>query len=356
MRWVWVGAALVGALAAESPARAQWIGPPPFGGGFFNSGVGFNYTGRHLRVGGFFGSSAYGYGGFSPFGYGYGYGGPFPFGVRSRVTVINTVAAPAVVSPIVVNIGQVNINNPPPNGVQPPFSDEEDLPPQIDPRDFVIIRPRNGRPRPPEAVPAPQPDRPPPKPAPKEPPPRPVPQPKVDLGKGTPLPLQPPPEANPRDEAARQVGLGRQAFAAGEYGRALERFRRAAEVRPADPLPHFLAAQALFAMGKYREAVASIAAGVKLAPDWPASRFRPRDLYGPNAEAYNNHLRELRDALAARPDDPALLFLLGYQMWFDGQRDQARLLFERAAKRARDPAPIEPFLKDEGGPVVREAR
>jgi thioredoxin-like negative regulator of GroEL len=156
----------------------------------------------------------------------------------------------------------------------------------------------------------------------------------------------PPPAAEPSGpEDVRPLARGRQAFAAQEYGRAAQRFRQAVAAAPREALPHFLLAQALFALGKYGEAVDAILAGMALRPDWPATRFRPRELYGSHAADYSRHLERLEQTLARHPDDPDLLFLYAYQLWFDGRKDEARLLFERALPRAADPGVINRFLR-----------
>jgi tetratricopeptide (TPR) repeat protein len=175
----------------------------------------------------------------------------------------------------------------------------------------------------------------------------------VELGvKPGELPSEPAPEANAKAESARQVRLGKEAFEALQYGRAIERCERAVAVAPDEALPYFMLAQARFAAGKYREAVAAIADGMKRRPDWPAARFQPRDLYGNNIGLFDNHLQALRQAVEAFPDDAGLLFLLGYELWFDGKKDEARRILEKAARRATDPTLIEAFLA-EGEKVVR---
>jgi hypothetical protein len=90
--------------------------------------------------------------------------------------------------------------------------------------------------------------------------------------------------------------------------------------------------------------VASIAAGIELRRDWPMSRFDPRLLYMGNAATFDFHLRNLRAALDASPDDPRLLFLLGVELWFDGKRDEAKPLLDKAARLTGDPAPISVFF------------
>src|SRR5438445_10027226 len=137
-------------------------------------------------------------------------------------------------------------------------------------------------------------------PKPKAPPP----EPKPLLGPG-------PPEANPGTENIRQIRLGREAFAAREYGRAERRFQDAALVMPQEHLAYFLLAQAKFALGKYQEAVASIQAGMRIQDNWPSALFWPRDLYEGNVADYTDQLDNLAAALAQYPNDPVLLFLTG---------------------------------------------
>jgi hypothetical protein len=164
-------------------------------------------------------------------------------------------------------------------------------------------------------------------------------------GEPGPPPVRPMlPDPDPKTEYARLLTLGRDSFILQEYGRAARRFRQATQVLPKEPLAWFLLAQAEFALGKYHEAVVSIHEGVRRQPDWPMLRFRPIDLYGVNAADFSEHLKRLDEALAQNPNDAALLFLLGYQLWFEGKVDQARPLLERAARLADDPSVIERFL------------
>lgn len=156
------------------------------------------------------------------------------------------------------------------------------------------------------------------------------------------------PEADPFAEAARQVGLARAAFAADEYGRAAEHLGRAVAVRPDDALPYFLKAQAEFAGGQYADAVTTIRAGMKRSPDWPASDFKPRAFYGDRPGRFDAHLAELRKAAESNPAEPAVQFLLAYQLWFGGDRDEAAGLFRRIADRVTDAAEAERFVKEAG--------
>src|SRR5213078_1832721 len=84
---------------------------------------------------------------------------------------------------------------------------------------------------------------------------------------------------NGRADSDRVAEVGRKAFTEGQYGRALELFRKAAEVTPDEASSQYLISQAQFALGKYPQAVMAIAAGIKIRPDWADARFVSRDLY-----------------------------------------------------------------------------
>jgi tetratricopeptide (TPR) repeat protein len=150
-------------------------------------------------------------------------------------------------------------------------------------------------------------------------------------------------DADPVKEAARLVRLGREAFAEGEFGTAGQRFGRAAAANPKAAEPLFLKAQAAFAAGAYADAVTAIRAGLAISPEWPGGAFDPKEPYGVNVGAFAEHLAELRRTVAANPGDPALEFLLGYELWFVGEKVEAKKWFATAAKRLADPGPIELF-------------
>lgn len=289
-----VAASVVVVLAA-GPASAQRPGHPPRVVGYKVVTVG----------GGFAPFPTYGYG----FGPAWGFAPPFaipfgPFGWNPYFLQ----PAPVVAPPIVLV------------GFNPPAAPPQD-------GDFLVIRPDDPPGRKPDPVPPPKPN-----------------------------PLAPPaavgrdekPEADPFAEAARQVGLARAAFAADEFGRAADHLGRAVAVRPDDALPYFLKAQAEFAGGRYVDAVATIRAGMRRSPDWPASGFNPKALYGDRPERFDAHLADLRKAAGANPAEPAVQFLLAYQLWFAGDREEAAKLFRAVAGRVTDAAEAERFLREAG--------
>jgi Flp pilus assembly protein TadD len=151
------------------------------------------------------------------------------------------------------------------------------------------------------------------------------------------------PEAEPEREAARLVKLARAAFAAGEYGRAAEHFARAAAADPTDATVYFWNAQARFASGNYAEAVSLIREGLVRDPKWPEKPFDPAVLYGDRPERFVVHLLALKKAAADHPNVPTLEFLLGYELWFSGEKAEAEKLFRTAEKRLAAPGPIALF-------------
>jgi hypothetical protein len=309
LRWP---AALLLCLAWMAEAQAQLIiSSNPYDGGVAAYGYGLGVRHRHRRhrlsISGFV-SGSYVAGGFSY--------SPFwsPYGVT--VQRVNVIVQPA---PTVV------LRQPPAQVVRV----EDD----ISGVDLDEIDPITLKKRKPEERPAPvvQPR------AEKKPPPA-----------KRPAPPPPPPPQVPEDPNVNipdPVERGKKAFAAREYGLAAQRFRQAIQVDPAAPLPHFLLAQAQFALGKYWDAVKTIRAGMDRKNDWPTTKFPPRALYQGNELDFLGHLKRLEDAVDKHPQDAALLFLLGYELWFDGKRAKARALFQKAKPLTPNPVYLDRFLK-----------
>lgn len=336
-----LAAAVVAGLVDASPARAQFVvgpaGPPPFAGGFgFGRGVGFSYHKKGLHVAGFagghFSRSLF----FAPIGppipFGFGWGPP-PVTVVVNPRVI--VAPPFALDPdpderpngaLLPNPNPFPVN-PAPKPVPKPAPE-----PPVGRDGFVVIAPRRDFPPPGGVVPAAE---------------------RVEAVPPRPVfrfdPFAPPievkaekPDADPVREAIRLMRSGREAFAAAEYGTAGQRFARATAANPKAAEPHFLKAQAAFAAGGYADAVASIRAGLALDPLWPLGAFDPKEPYGANFAAFADHMADLRKTIAANPGDASLEFLLGYQLWFTGERAEAKKWFA-AAKRLADPAVVKLF-------------
>jgi hypothetical protein len=164
-----------------------------------------------------------------------------------------------------------------------------------------------------------------------------------------PIKQQPSPPQLPRDE----LGLleqGAREFQAGDFGLAAQRFRKALDLGPKQARVYFLLAQAEFATGNYRDAVATIQAGMAIDKQWPRMAIKPSlDLYQGRQADYDNHLQRLTESAAGQPNHPALLFLLAHQLWFEGRRADALALFQRARPLTANAAFIDIFLAA-GGP------
>ena len=145
-------------------------------------------------------------------------------------------------------------------------------------------------------------------------------------------------------EAASQIKRAREAFAREEYGRAVEHIDRAIRAVPDDESATFLKGQAQFAAGQYSEAVATLQAGIKRTPNWPANGFLAKEPFA-KGELFEAQLVELRRAAAANPAQASLQFLLAYQLWFSGERDEATRLFQNLATRLKDVNAVMPFLR-----------
>jgi tetratricopeptide (TPR) repeat protein len=332
MRHITWALALTLSLAWAGDARAQYLPYYSYGGGYGQGGgLGFGYQRRGLSIFGFLG-------GFS----------------GSRTVIVDPIGPPLLGPPVVYSVRPVIvIQQGAPRRGRPTVEESTegidlDL---VPPKKKPTYDPEPPGPEPPlpgkiVSKPTVPPVRPkePPKP-PEEPPPP----------KAKELPKKPPaPEADPKLEGARLVKLGLTAFSEETFGLAAHRFRQAAAADPKAARAHFLLAQAWLALGKYGEAVEAIHAGMRLHKNWPRAPFQPRvDLYGGIEPTFAEHLKRLDEAVKAAPKRPALKFLLAYELWFDGRRDEAVPLFRQARALAPDPTFIDQFLAAAApGPVA----
>jgi hypothetical protein len=321
-------------LADGGPARGQVVlGPVGYTGWGHRGGVGFAFGGpKYIVTGVVTGGVVAPLWGpaFGPWGY---HGGPWvpPVVIGPSVVVVGY-TAPAPSGGFYGGFGSAGLYREPepPPGPDPLARAKVDA--AVQRGDLLMVRPNGGGVRA-AGAPAPRPA---------EPPAGFARQPGF-----APEPAEVP--ADPKKRAAFEITRAREAFAAGQYGRAAERLADAAAAAPDEPLAYFLLAQARTARGEYAEAVAAIRDGMRRAPDWPAAAFDPKEFYGPNAAAFDEHLAELKKAAAADPADPTLGFLLGYHLWFLGEKAEAVKLFKRAAKQVKDAGIIERFLREAEG-------
>lgn len=319
-------------LIAAGDLQAQIV--VPYGGGY-GGGVGFSYSRRNFSLSGFLG-------GFPPSRYG------------SGVYLIDPYGPPPVVIEKRIIIQYPGQMLPLPRAFLTPRPTLEE---EVAGIDLDLVQPKSKRP---EVLEPPRPAAP-PRPLPGEdvskpkPPLRPGDLPPAPKDKAPEVkpPAPKPPRLDPREENDRLVNLGLAAFREKEYGLAAQRFLQATLAEPKSARAYFLLAQAQFAVGKYRHAVATIHAGMRLHRNWPKAPFQPRtDLYKGIEPELAVQMKRLQGALTRNPDQPQFLFLHAYQLWFDGRQAAALPLFRRARPLTADPAFIDQFLAAAPPPLV----
>jgi tetratricopeptide (TPR) repeat protein len=137
--------------------------------------------------------------------------------------------------------------------------------------------------------------------------------------------------AETKDLAGKSIDIGDAHFAKQKFQAALERYRKAAQTAPDLAESYFLQGHALVAVSQYPAAGKAFRKGLDIGPDWVESGFRLDRLYGDNRVAKASHFEALALAAEKNPHDANLLFVLGVELFFDGQADRSRKFFERSA-------------------------
>ncbi len=137
---------------------------------------------------------------------------------------------------------------------------------------------------------------------------------------------------NPAATALGQkyIGYGDENFHNQRYSEANQRYRKATMAAPALADGYFRAGFALVALEHYDAAAQIFKRGLNVDPNWSQSPFRIDDLYGANQTAKAAHLESLAKAATEDPSNGDLMFLVGVELHFDGQKDRARTFFQRA--------------------------
>lgn len=147
--------------------------------------------------------------------------------------------------------------------------------------------------------------------------------------------LQPPRlrVANARSTARAQqfIDYGDASFRRQEFARAYDRYRKAAESAPNLAEAYFRQALAQSAIGQFLPAVKTIRRGLAIDAGWARSPFRLEQLY-PNRAAKEAHFERLALTAGDLPESAELFFLLGVELYFDGQHVRAATFLERAAE------------------------
>jgi Tetratricopeptide repeat len=119
------------------------------------------------------------------------------------------------------------------------------------------------------------------------------------------------------DNALDFAGQGEVDFKQGKYKSAVQNWRHALVDDPRNGAIVLLLGQALFALGQYDEAAGATQAALSMLPEekWGTVVIHYKELY-PNIGDYTTQLRALEKARDAKPDVPALHFLLGYHFGY----------------------------------------
>ncbi|MEP0842271.1 MAG: tetratricopeptide repeat protein [Phycisphaerae bacterium] len=132
-------------------------------------------------------------------------------------------------------------------------------------------------------------------------------------------------------QAYTSMDRGLIAFREGQYREAADAFRLAADTNQGDPAPKIYAGHALFATGRYREAVKFLRAALERQPRIAYLNYDMRSDYR-RREDFDRQLAALREALRLAPRDEDRLFMLGYVLYFGGQRENAYYEFEKLVR------------------------
>ncbi len=149
------------------------------------------------------------------------------------------------------------------------------------------------------------------------------------------------PPADPGESAAYSDGFdqqGEQAFKAGDYPAALRAWQHAALDDPNNGTLLMKMSLALFAAGHYQEAAGATQRGLLMLPqpEWGDVVSRYQEFYS-RRQDYADQLKNLEKAVAAKPKEPALHFLLGFHYGYSGRiADAKRELDKLAALAPKD--------------------
>jgi tetratricopeptide (TPR) repeat protein len=155
--------------------------------------------------------------------------------------------------------------------------------------------------------------------------------------------------------AQQLLTIGDDHFRKQHFDDAYQRYKDAAVAAPDLAEVYFRQGLALSALGRWEMAARALRRGLQFDSAWPRSTFRLDRLYGDNALAKTAHWETLAQAATERPHDTDLMFLLGVQLYFDGQRDRARAFFQQVQMMEPGATYVQPFLEELAKPAAAPA-
>ena len=129
--------------------------------------------------------------------------------------------------------------------------------------------------------------------------------------------------------ASNTLDQAREAFAAGDYTRALQLADQALKATPNDVTAHEFRALCLFALGRYDEAAAVLYAVLSVGPGWDWTTLI--GLY-PFVDVYTQQLRALESYRDQHPDSAAARFVLAYHYLTQGHTEDAVAQLQEVAR------------------------
>ncbi len=129
--------------------------------------------------------------------------------------------------------------------------------------------------------------------------------------------------------AMKQFDGALAAFKQGQYQQALSGIDAALKSLPKDPVLHETRALCLFALGRYKDAAATLHSLRASAPGMDSRSMR--SLYG-NADDYTLQLRKLETHVKNNPTDAPAMFVLAYHSLVNGQNDTAIKALQEVVK------------------------
>ncbi len=142
---------------------------------------------------------------------------------------------------------------------------------------------------------------------------------------------------------ATHLTRGLDFFRNGRYREAADAFRLAADTHQGDPSAKIYAAHALFAVGRYQEAVPYLRRAFELQPNIALLSFDIRDDYKQRSD-FDQQLSTLQEAVQHAPANMDRLIVLGYVLYFTGHRDDAYPVLVSAWKLDRRSALVKLLL------------
>jgi tetratricopeptide (TPR) repeat protein len=159
------------------------------------------------------------------------------------------------------------------------------------------------------------------------------------------LPVLKPSTPEQQQRSLRHMVTADQQFKIGHYAGAALEYRRA--IADAEDLPdnYFGLGFALAAQRRYDEAVQQWKYGLLLDSSWPTRGQTLTQLFGDNNQFEKTALlNRVADYVRQDPRSPDRIFLLGVLVHFDGDRENARTLFESAMRVAGNEQYLTAFL------------